>query len=65
MSAKLRRAAAAWPSYQLERLLGLVDRRLSHHRARSLALAAVKGAIQTELARRQILCQTNQKLILR
>jgi hypothetical protein len=52
MSPKLHQAAAKWPTAQLARLLGLVDRRLNYHRQPALTVAAVKGTIQTEVDRR-------------
>ena len=52
MSQKVLSAAANRPSSELQHLLDIVERRLGFYRSKTLALASVRGAIQTELARR-------------
>jgi hypothetical protein len=52
MSQKLLAAAAKRPTPELLHLLDMVERRIGFHRSRTLALASVRGAIESELARR-------------
>jgi hypothetical protein len=42
------------PSAELDRLLRKVEQRLQFHRDKALAFAVVRGAIQTELSRREM-----------
>jgi hypothetical protein len=52
MSTELHPAAASRPSDELQRLLTLIDRRSEYHRRRALALARIRGVLETELERR-------------
>ena len=52
VSRKLSSAVATRPSSELERLLSVLKRRLDAYRTKVLSLAAIKGALETELARR-------------
>jgi hypothetical protein len=47
------RSVPTRPSTELLRLLWKVELRLEYHREKALALAAVRGAIRTELNRRE------------
>jgi hypothetical protein len=50
--AKLLAAAAKRPSSRLVRLLKGIERRIGFYQSKTLPLVALRGAIQTELARR-------------
>jgi hypothetical protein len=52
INSELYKAAAQRPSDQLERLLHMVDRRLDCYRSHALALARIRGVLETELERR-------------
>jgi len=52
VNTKLFAAAAGRPSSELQRLLDIVQRRISFYRSKTLSLVCVRAALQTELARR-------------
>jgi hypothetical protein len=52
VSQKLLSATSNRPSSELRHLLDMVERRIGFYRSKMLALASVRGAIESELARR-------------